>query len=357
VAAGRARDAWIMALTGWFAIHGHVCFLFFVPVITCAVLAAVLWRNRRAPVAAVRSFFAHRRRVWVPVAVISAVFALPIVVNLALHWPGQFGAYIDYARSGRAAGHSLAASGRYVLWFWWPHPYAWAAPIVGYAAAIAVIRWLAHGPLRRFLVALLAINVVSSLAFAVYAVTGVDNVTSYYIGYFYWSAPVVTLLVIAIGLAGAVRAEKVPARAVLPRLATAAAGAAAAGALAAFALAPQTQTSITLSDPAVSNSGVDTDQALPGVVATLAADSGGKTIILRFGANSWRQVTGFLVQAERTGVRACVPYPTSKFMMTSQFICTPAQIATGAPFVFRLGAAPRGAHVVDRFSGTVVTSG
>ena len=46
VAAGRARDAWIMALAGWFLINGHVCFLLFVPVITCAVLAAVLWPRR-----------------------------------------------------------------------------------------------------------------------------------------------------------------------------------------------------------------------------------------------------------------------------------------------------------------------
>src|SRR5581483_7657858 len=47
VAAGAVRDLWIMALTGWFLIHGHVCFLFFVPVICLAVSAAVLWPRRR----------------------------------------------------------------------------------------------------------------------------------------------------------------------------------------------------------------------------------------------------------------------------------------------------------------------
>ena len=46
VAAGRAQDAWIFALTGWFLIHGHACFLLFVPAVTAAVLAAVLWRRR-----------------------------------------------------------------------------------------------------------------------------------------------------------------------------------------------------------------------------------------------------------------------------------------------------------------------
>jgi hypothetical protein len=108
VAAGRARDAWIMALTGWFLIHGHACFLFFVPVISCAVLAAVLWPRRRCLGASVRSFFATQRRVWVPVAVISAVFVFPIVLNLVLHWPGQFGLYLKYTSSSKAAGHSAA---------------------------------------------------------------------------------------------------------------------------------------------------------------------------------------------------------------------------------------------------------
>ena len=75
VAAGRARDAWIMALTGWFLINGHVCFLLFVPVITFAVLAAVAWPRRHRLGASARSLFVTRRRIWVPVVVISAVLA------------------------------------------------------------------------------------------------------------------------------------------------------------------------------------------------------------------------------------------------------------------------------------------
>jgi hypothetical protein len=47
VAAGAARDAWMMALAGWFLMHGHACFLVFVPVLSGAVLAAVLWPRRR----------------------------------------------------------------------------------------------------------------------------------------------------------------------------------------------------------------------------------------------------------------------------------------------------------------------
>ena len=117
VAAGRVRDAWILALTGWFLIHGHACFLFFVPVICLAALVAVLWPRRHGLGAALRSFFATQRRVWVPVAVISAAFAFPIVADLVLHWPGQFGGYLAYMSSRQAGGHSLAAgdAGRAVV--------------------------------------------------------------------------------------------------------------------------------------------------------------------------------------------------------------------------------------------------
>src|ERR1700688_2570178 len=64
VAAGAPRDLWILTLTGWFLIHGHASFLFFVPVILAAVLAAVIWR--RGPRASLRAFL--RPRVWLPVA-------------------------------------------------------------------------------------------------------------------------------------------------------------------------------------------------------------------------------------------------------------------------------------------------
>ena len=352
VAAGGARDAWIMALAGWFLIHGHACFLFFVPVISCAVLAAVLWPRRHRPRdlgASVKSFFATQRRVWVPVAVISAVFAFPIIVNLVLHWPGQFGAYLAFSSSKRAGGHSLPQAVRDALWYWWPYRDAWVigiVPVAGYAVAAAVTRWLAPVRLRRFLIALLAVNAVSSLAFLYYAMAGIDVLSRHYEGYFYWSAPVITLLVIVLGLI-----EAMP----LPLGAAAAIGAAVL-ALAALAVAPQTRTSTNSSDPAVLSSGPDTDAALPGAVSALAARSAGRMIVLRFDHDSWSEVTGFLVQAERTGVRACVANPVWTFIVTSQFICTSSEIAHGQ--VYWLDpVAPRGSTVIARLRQAVVTVG
>ncbi len=349
VAAGRAQDAWIFALTGWFLIHGHACFLFFVPALTVAVLAAVLWPRKATLRASVGEFFREQRRAWIPVAVISAVFALPIVVNLLLHWPGDFGKYISYGGSGRAGGHSLRQVAEYALWFWWPHRHAWLAPVLGYPVALAVTfwprtYWQGRGPLRRFLLALLAVNVVSSLVFLFYAAVGIDNLSGYYIGYFYWSAPLVTVLVVVLAGLEAVPRRGAGGSRFTHSLSTGVAVLAAAAAFAVLAVIPGTRTSTS-----------SADESLPQVVATLAARAQGRTIVLHIDGPAWVETAGFLVQAERTGVKACLDDPWYTFLMTRQFICTPAQTASGQAYWFYTARGlPRSAPVILRFSGIAV---
>ncbi len=340
VAAGHVRDAWIFALAGWFLIHGHACFLFIVPVIAAAVIAALAWPHRRTPAGSLRRFVRHERRAWIPVVAISAVFVLPIVVNLALHWPGDFGKYFAYGRSGQAGGHSAMQITRYALWFWWPYRDAWAVPLVLYAAAIAVARVLvrvpARGGLRRFLLMLLAINAVSSVAVGLYAAAGIDFLNQYYIAYFYWSAPLLALLVIAVGVSQALGV----------RTGTALAAAGAVAALAVFALVPGMRTSTE-----------DTDSGLPHAVAVLAPRSPGREIVLSIQRQAWIDATGFLVQAERAHVRACLDEPYWTFMMTRQFICTPQQAAGGVRYTFESPQAPLSAPVLLRFGHSDVVAG
>ena len=134
VAAGRTQDCWLAALAGWFLIHGYAPFLLFVPVLAAVAVAAVLWRRWRDRAKAEnpdieRSLFSPPRpRVWIPVAAISAVFAAPIVIELVLHWPGNFARYFSYSSSAKSTGHTTAQLVAYLLWFWWPHGRAWAVP-------------------------------------------------------------------------------------------------------------------------------------------------------------------------------------------------------------------------------------
>ena len=355
VAAGHVRDAWIFALTGWFLIHGHACFLFIVPVIAAAVIAVLAWPHRRTPAVSLRRFLRHERRAWIPVVAISALFVLPIVINLALHWPGDFGKYFAYSKSGQAGGHSAMQIARYALWFWWPYRHAWAVPLVLYAAAIAgprtarvparvlarvparvLARVPARGGLRRFLLMLLAINVVSSVAVGLYAAAGIDFLNQYYIAYFYWSAPLLALLVIAVGVSQALGV----------RTGTALAAAGAVAALAVFALVPGMRTSTE-----------DTDSGLPHAVAVLAARSPGREIVLSIQHQAWIDTTGFLVQAERARVRACVDEPYWTFMMTRQFICTPQQAAGGVRYTFDSPHAPSSTPVLLHFGHSDVVAG
>lgn len=348
VAAGNLRDAWIAALTGWFLINGNVAFLFFVPVLACGCLVALGWPRRRTPLPSAKTFFAKRRRVWIPVVTISALFALPIVLNTAEHWPGEFGKYLTY--SSKQGDNSVHQVVHYSLWFWWTGSSHVGLLIVVAAYLIAgLLTWrLAPGKARRFCVSLLAFNTLSSVAFLVYAVVAIDELdpNGYFIGYFYWSAPAIMLLVALFALA-----EKLPTVAGLAVAVTAAVVA-----CAAFAVAPGARTSTNHTDPGSLKTGPDTDQSLPGGVAAMAALADGRPIVLSLQHNTWPSMTGLLVQAERTGVAACVADPYWKFMVTSQFICTPAQLADGAKFSLYLpGQVPRGAPVVFRLRRAIVT--
>jgi hypothetical protein len=213
-----------------------------------------------------------------------------------------------------------------------------------------VATWrLAPGPVRRFLVSLLAFNTLSSAAFVAYAAIAVDELTptGYYIGYFYWSAPVIMLLVIAVAVV-----ESLPA---LPGLAVAATVGAVA--CAAFALAPHTVTSTEHTDPRNLAAGANIDPALPAGVARMAALADGRPVVLRLAHPAWLAMTGILVQAERTGVRACVADPGWVIMVTSQFICTPVELTDGVAYhLYAPGLVPHGMPVVSRLRRAIVTS-
>jgi hypothetical protein len=373
VAAGAGRDLWIFALAGWFLIHGHAAYLFFVPGLTLVALAAFCWPRRgrilaalrSAPVASLRAFLRRHWRAWIPAAAISALFLLPIVVNLALHWPGSFGRYFSYGSSSQAGGHSPRAILTYALWFWWPGSTAPAdrfvgfIPLLSYVISTELAWWCTRGAVRRFLLTLLGLNVVSEFLFIAYAAVGIDNLTrnGHYIGYFFWSAPLLTLLaaVVALAEAGGAALSRTAARRVL-----AAVGAAlvALAAIAWFTATPLSRTSPAYSDPGAPwMSPPATDASIPAAVATLAARSPGQTLVIGLDHDTWEDLTGFLVQAERTGVRACVASAHWEYMVTSQFICTPAEAADGVHYYFHFTGVPEHGRVITRMYATWVSVG
>jgi hypothetical protein len=358
VAAGRARDSWLAALSGWFLIHGHACFLFIVPVLTLGALAPALWRcSRRRPYPAGHPGREPRAaaRIWLPAGVISGVFALPIVLELALHWPGNFAKYFAYSDSAQAGGHTAAQVTDYVLWFWWPHAGAWTVVAVLVISSLVAVRWAPRGPVRRLCAALLVVDALSTVAFACYAAVGIDEVNEYYMGYFYWSAPMILVLVTVLSLTGALaaRTSRIAGQA---RAATAVALVLPLAACVAFAVAPLTRLTFARADPINRATGAVSDPSLPTGVARIGTLAAGRDAVLSFPHDAWPAITGILVQAERTGVRACVADPTWTFMMTSQLICTRRDIEEGLRFrVWMPGTVPRGWAVVARLRRGIVT--
>ncbi|HEX6521856.1 MAG TPA: hypothetical protein VF070_17900 [Streptosporangiaceae bacterium] len=330
VAARQAQDLWVLALSGWLLIHGHVCFLLIVPLITVAAAAIAMWPDRRRLLAAVRIFIGNYRGSWIPAMVISAVFVFPIVLNVILHWPGDFGKYFAYSGSGKAGGHPVAQVARYALWYWWPHGsvVALVVLVLLFAAALAAAVAFSRGRLRRCLLAVVAMAVAASFAFAIYAAVGIDDLDAAYIGYFYWSAPCVLLLVVVVALA---------ARASASLATTALALAGAAGALIASAFLVNLRINMH-----------DNDPELPGAVATLAARGHGRLIVIEPQDIAWPEVNGFLMQAERTGVRVCVNQPASTYSLTSQFVCSARQVAAGVHYEF-LASTLRNPRVILRY--------
>jgi hypothetical protein len=384
VFAGRSGDAWILALSGWFLIHGHAAFLFIVPSMVAIPVIARTWPKMRAALNStpasegqdhaddMREFWREilaRRRIWLPVVIISAVFALPLILQWELLGPGNFRAYFTYQSSGGAGVHTLSQVTDYVLWFWWPHANAWAVPLILAVAAGGFTFLLPAGSVRRFCWSLVIFDALASGAVAAYALIGVDDMAQYYICYFSWSNAVVLVLVIAIAVAeliasagsrkavgGEIRGGRALSVPGLAAFAVTAAAALAAGY--AFAAAPATTLTTVYVDPENPAAGNNTDAMLPTGVAKMGALADGRVIVLTFTHGEWTTVTGILAQGERSGVRACVADPYWRFMMTSQFICTPAQLAGGYPMaVYPTGAQPRGVRAAAQFEGAIATQG
>jgi hypothetical protein len=347
VAAGRTAHLWLLAATGWMLIHGHAEFLFFVPLIVAAAAVSALWPARRAPWAAVRGFARRRWRHYVPALLVSALFALPIVADLVLHWPGQFGKYWHYAHSAKVGHNSLGQVARYLLWYWSPGPW-WVGLlvlVVTVAAAVLAAAKVAPagGGLRRFLVAALWICAVTTAGMLYYGVRGIDTLNARYVGFFYWSVPLVTILVTSTALTAAVPGQPGPRGRRVTGLVVAGAAAAA---LAVGAVSPALRADVH-----------DNEPALVPAMAALAARAHGRVIVMRT-VGALFDTHGLLVQAERTGVRACLSGSNRLlFAVTTEFLCGPRQDAAG----FQVRLYPRGyppvpgQQVIARLRYSVVT--
>ncbi len=349
VAAGQTVDLWLLALSAWLCINGQAEFLLFSPVIVIAsVVTLIIVRRRR------RSAGDRPPRVpaghWIAAVVVSAVLAFPIALNTALHWPGQFGHYLTYARaaSGHLTHHSVVFSIGYMLRYWWPGIPATTADIGGLAVGVLVslvalaLAWRCPLPgLRRFLFMSLAAVGLLTVLFVYYAVKGVDDndISQAYLGYFYWAAPLLVVIVVVAAVAQRVDLR----RAGLGLIA------AVTGAAVIAMVVPQHKDN--KDDPPAKYYGVP---QIPHAVDQLAAAAHGRPIVLNIMNHDWIDTVGLVAYADRIGVRSCVVGPQWTILFRAQSICTSSDARTGVKFW--VGAAHRHPAPGWRVAATLPTA-
>ena len=350
VATGETFALPVLALSAWLCIHGQAEFLVFAPLIAVIALAGHFWTRRKS----------HTRLFgpawhWIAAAVISALFALPIVIYTAQHWPGEFGQYLHYRGVvGNRIHHSLAQSVAYVVKFWWPgkpstpHVAVLGAPVALVLVVIAVaLAYRCPLPgLRRFLLWSLVMAGVMTLIFVYYAQTAITDYnihTQAYLGYFSWAAPLIVVVVIAAGAAVHLRDGRTV---VLSLVAAVAAGAVVA------TVVPQYQDD--KSDPPAKYLGVP---QLPQVVRTMATASGGRSMVVRIQEGAWFDAAGVVAYGDRIGRRACVTGARWAVLFRSQSVCTPAELQSGVTFWFYppQTRVPAGQALVARLPDSLVT--
>jgi hypothetical protein len=332
VATGQTVDLWLLALSAWLCINGQAEFLLFSPVIVVASLASLMVVRRRRRRAAGDTVPRVPARHWIGAVAVSAVLVFPIALNTALHWPGQFGRYLHYGRaaSGHLTHHSVAFSIGYTLRYWWPGVPARTADIGGLVVGVVVcalallLAWRCPLPgLRRFLLASLAAVGLLTVLFVYYALKGVDDndISQAYLGYFYWTAPLLTVIVAVV--AAVATAAKVDLR----RAAVLGLAAAVAGAAVIATVVPQHKDN--RDDPPAKYYG---DPQIPHAVAQLAASADGRPIVLNITHNDWIDTVGLVAYADRTGVRSCVVGVRWMNLFRAQSICTRSETRSGVAF-------------------------
>jgi len=336
VAAGRVAHLPALALAAGLLVHGHVSFLLFAPVIGGAAVACSLWTGRWTRPPAIGA------------AAVLAVFALPIVLNLVLHWPGEFGRYLKYNGAGGGAG--VADIARYVLGYyatWVPLAATSAVAFFGGAA------WLTHrlpaGPPRRFLAAAVCVSAVATLLFTGYVARGIDDLRFTYVGQFSRAIPLLLLLVVVAAAASspafrAAVAGRVPAVFGTRRAISWLVVAVVIGALGVGSRAPALHTM------------PEHVPDMPAVMAALSRYTGGRPAVMEVKQEAWPAFTALVVRGERTGLRICARDPWWEFMITQRHLCTPEDLVRGRP-VRLTPTAPFGATIIAPVDDSVLTAG
>ena len=355
VATGALEDLPLFVFGVCLLVHGHIAFVGIMGLYVIVVAATwfVVVLQQGGPKIALR---AYRRHVAAGIVII-AIFLVPVVLELILHWPGQLSLYWHYIHgNGQKNPHTVGQALSYVKLFW-PGGSLGIALLVlsGVIAAVLAVRDPDRGR-RLFSFGILGAVVVMSIEVAAYGLKGVDELTLTYTGYFYYVVPPLLLSVLVMEVGSHLR---------MAATARLSAGQARRATWGFAALAVVVLVVLLVSEASFYNP-YRGDPHLPAMARTVQRDAEAKheAVAINLGTvgapySDWPDIVGLLVAASRTGYQPCVDNPGWAFMMTSQYICTPTQDAHR----WKINVSseqqtlPAGATTVFRDPSTVVYSG
>ena len=316
VAGGRTADLPAFVLAAGLLVHGHAAFTMFVAVAAAVVAGGWGWSVRPRW----RAELSARWRAVAGAGCLLALFAVPLALEAVLHWPGQWSAYLRYARSRSGSANPLRAAVDYAAAYWSPSTAGGVELALAGVGAAGLAAVPANRSRRGWILRLLGAVALLSLEFVFYAVRGVDHLDQTYIGIFYSAVPLTLLLAVVVAATGPLldRFGRVADLAVL----------AAAGAVLVV---------VGTNGPGLA-SGYRGQPSTAGMVAAVrdAPARAGRPVALEFTHGRWPQVVGFLLAAHRDGLRVCAVDPKWTYIFTPDYMCSAEERAEGWPLLATL---------------------
>jgi hypothetical protein len=309
LAAGSFDSLVALCVAGGFVVHGHAAFVPIVGIMAVGAIVAHARRSVRLRGGGWREYagavWRDERPVLLAAAAVLALFAAPILLDALLHFPGEFPKYFGYGRGSR--GNAWGAVMAFLGYSWGGDGIAMLPALAGFAAIAA----LALSPAARGLALALAL---ATLATALYAKTGIDDLIHKYTAYYYFAVVALAVAGFAALLLSWIEpfARPVPAAAALVALG-----------LAAARMAP--------SDV------MEPDPAIPAAVASLERLERRPAVLDLDMRHDWQHLWGFVVgmasREARAGRRPLCVNANWHILFTRRLQCTDADRAAGTRFV------------------------
>jgi hypothetical protein len=233
------------------------------------------------------------------------LFLLPIALHTAVHYPGEFGKYLAYARSEGVGGHPLSKAADFFvscLGVRLEHP---RTCILGVGVLfLASLPWMLDRKPWRMIACMAGMGLLTSASFAYYILRGVDGLQYTYVGVFFGSVLVLGLAVGAMNLSRALEGHRLLRQGAIGLL----------GLLVAYiAWTGQFYNSYGGSLFVVRS--MERLRQHPRWSEDTA-------VLMVEDARMWPELAGLIVALEREGKRVCVHQPKLVFLFTERFAIT-----------------------------------